>query len=74
MMQLLIGKKGEYVGPVDAVREVYEDLKNHHDAVLEGMMAAFVEFIDRFNPVELQENFNRTEENHNENTKTFRYS
>ena len=60
MMQLLIGKEGEYLGPVDAVREVCEDLKFHHDAVLEGMMSAFVEFIDRFDPDELQENFNRT--------------
>lgn len=60
MMQLLIGKKGQYVGPVDAVKEVFEDLKIHHDAVLEGMMAAFVEYIDRFNPDDLQENFNRT--------------
>ena len=60
MMQLLIGKEGEYLGPVDAVREVCRDLKFHHDAVLEGMMTAFVEFIDRFDPDELQENFNRT--------------
>ena len=60
MMQLLIGKKGQCVGPVNAIQEVYEDLKNHHDAVLEGMMTAFVEFIDRFNPDELQENFDRT--------------
>ena len=60
MMQLLIGKEGEYLSPVDAVREVCQDLKFHHDAVLEGMMNAFVEFIDRFDPDELQENFNRT--------------
>lgn len=60
MMQLLIGGGGQYLGPVDAVQEVFRDLKYHHDAVLEGMMCAFGEFIDRFDPAELQENFNRT--------------
>ena len=60
MMQLLIGKEGEYLGPVDAVREVCSDLKIHHDAVLEAMMTAFVQFISRFDPDELQQNFDRT--------------
>jgi predicted component of type VI protein secretion system len=60
MMQLLIGKEGEYLSPVDAVREVCRDLKLHHGAVLEAMMSAFVEFIGRFNPDALQENFDRT--------------
>ena len=40
MMQLLVGKEGEYLGPVDAVREVCRDLKFHHDAVLESMINA----------------------------------
>jgi predicted component of type VI protein secretion system len=60
MMQLLIGNEGEYLGPVDAVREVCRDLKFHHDAVLEAMMSAFVNYMDRFNPEELQESFDRT--------------
>jgi predicted component of type VI protein secretion system len=60
MMQLLIGKEGEYLGPVDAVREVCRDLKIHHGAVLEAMMSAFIEFIGRFDPEALQENFDRT--------------
>jgi type VI secretion system protein ImpI len=40
MMQLLVGKEGEYLGPVDAVKEVCRDLKFHHDAVLEAMISA----------------------------------
>jgi type VI secretion system FHA domain protein len=60
MMQLLVGKEGEYLGPVDAVREVCRDLKYHQDAVLEAMISAFVEFADKFDPVELQQNFDRT--------------
>ncbi len=60
MMQLLIGKEGEYLGPVEAVREVCNDLKIHQAAMVEAMMSAFVEYIDRFNPDKLQENFDRT--------------
>jgi predicted component of type VI protein secretion system len=60
MMQLLIGKEGEYLSPVDAVREVCTDLKIHQGAMLEAMMSAFVEYIGRFDPEALQENFDRT--------------
>jgi predicted component of type VI protein secretion system len=60
MMQLLVGKEGEYLGPVDAVREVCRDLKFHQDAVLEAMISSFVEFADRFDPDELQQNFDKT--------------
>lgn len=60
MMQLLVGREGEYLSPVDAVREVCRDLKFHHDAVLEAMISAFVEFSDKFDPDEMQQNFDRT--------------
>ena len=60
LKQLLVGKEGEYLGPVDAVREVCRDLKFHHDAMLEAMTRAFLEFTDRFDPDELRENFDRT--------------
>jgi len=60
MMQLLIGKEGEYLGPVDAVREVCRDLKFHQDAVLEAMISAYMEFADRFDPDELQQSFDKT--------------
>ncbi len=60
MMQLLVGKEGEYLSPVDAVREVCRDLKFHHDAVLEAMIGAYQEFADRFDPDELQQNFDKT--------------
>jgi predicted component of type VI protein secretion system len=58
MKQLLVGKEGEYLGPVDSVKEVCRDLKFHQDAVLEAMMTSFKEFADRFDPDELQDNFN----------------
>ena len=58
--QLLVGKEGEYLGPVDSVREVCRDLKFHQDALLEGMTHAFLEFTERFDPDVLRENFDRT--------------
>ncbi|MDG2376449.1 MAG: type VI secretion system-associated FHA domain protein TagH [Woeseiaceae bacterium] len=60
MMQLLVGKKGEYLEPVDAVREVCRDLKFHHDAALEAMTDACQEFANRFDPHELQQDFDKT--------------
>jgi predicted component of type VI protein secretion system len=60
MKQLLVGEAGEYLGPVDSVREVCRDLKFHHDAVVAAMNASFSEFADRFDPDELKENFDKT--------------
>lgn len=60
MKQLLIGRDGEYLGPLDSVREVCRDLKSHHDALAEGMSTAFLEIMDRFDPAELQEQFDRS--------------
>jgi predicted component of type VI protein secretion system len=58
--QLLVGKEGEYLGPRDAVREVCRDLLFHQDAFLDAMNDAFTEFAQRFDPDELQENFDAT--------------
>ncbi len=60
MKQLLIGQEGEYLGPIDSVKEVCRDLKFHHDAVLAAMNSSFGEFADRFDPDELKQNFDRT--------------
>jgi predicted component of type VI protein secretion system len=60
VMQLLVGREGEYLGPRDAVREVCRDLLFHQDAFLDAMNNAFLEFSDRFEPEELQEGFDRT--------------
>lgn len=60
MKQMLIGQDGEYLGPIDSVKEVCRDLKFHHDAVLAAMNTSFSEFADRFDPDEMKENFDRT--------------
>ena len=60
LMQLLLGTEGDYLGAVDAVREVCQDLLHHQNAFLDAMNTAFIEFADRFDPTELAENFDRT--------------
>ena len=57
LKQLLVGKEGEYLGPLDSVREVSRDLKFHQEAMVDAMAAAFQEFVARFEPGELQEGF-----------------
>jgi type VI secretion system FHA domain protein len=60
LKQLLVGREGEYLGPLDSVREVCRDLKAHQEALAEGMSAAYLEIMDRFDPAELQEQFDRS--------------
>lgn len=62
MQQLLVGKEGQYLGPLESVKEVCRDLKFHQDAMFEAMLTAFREFADRFDPDELQDNFDRNME------------
>jgi type VI secretion system FHA domain protein len=60
IMQLLVGREGEYLGPRDAVREVCRDLLFHQDAFLDAMGAAFADFASRFDPDELEQDFKRS--------------
>ena len=60
LKQLLVGKEGEYLGPLDSVREVGRDLKFHHDAMFAALTKSFKEFIDRFDPDELEDAFKKT--------------
>jgi predicted component of type VI protein secretion system len=62
MKQLLVGRPGEYLGPLDSVKEVCRDLKFHQDALMAAMTTAFKDFADRFDPEELQDSFDRTVE------------
>jgi len=60
LKQLLTGSEGEYLGAQDSIKEVCKDLINHQNAFVDAMNSAFIEFSDRFDPVELQEGFDRT--------------
>jgi predicted component of type VI protein secretion system len=58
--QLLVGDEGDYLGPRNAVREVCQDLLNHQNAILDAMSSAVDEFVGRFDPNDLQEDFDQT--------------
>jgi predicted component of type VI protein secretion system len=60
MKQLLVGREGEYLGPIDAVKEICRDLIFHHDAVVAAMTVSFNEFVGRLDPNELKESFDIT--------------
>lgn len=60
LMQLLVGKDGEYLAPIDAVKEVCRDLRLHHDGVVAAMSAAISDFLDRMEPDELRESFDQS--------------
>lgn len=60
LLPLLAGKTGEYLSPLESVREVNCDLRFHQEALFEGMVSAFCDFVDRFDPDELEENFDET--------------
>jgi type VI secretion system FHA domain protein len=54
----LFAKRGSgFLSPVDAVREAFDDTKAHQMAMMAGMQAAFESLMQRFNPEELQRQF-----------------
>ncbi len=48
-----------YLGPLEAVRESFHDLKVHQQAMTAAMQEAFQEFFSHLDPAELQERFDR---------------
>jgi len=60
LMQLLVGKEGEYLAPLDSVREACRDLRFHHEAIVAGMAAAIGDFLDRLDPDELKASFDQS--------------
>jgi type VI secretion system protein len=59
LRKLLDGYSTRYLGPVEALREAFTDLKNHQLAIDAGMHAALNDVLGRVDPVELQERFDR---------------
>src|SRR5688572_10771812 len=47
------------LGPVEAVRDSFSEIKTHHQALVAAMHNAFMEFLARLDPEELQERFDR---------------
>jgi len=57
LRKLLDGHSNRYLGPVEALREAFTDLKNHQLGIDAGMHAALNDLLGRVDPTELQGRF-----------------
>ena len=48
-----------YLNPVDAFEDAFQDIRNHQIAMLAGVRVAFDAMLARFDPEQLQEQFDR---------------
>lgn len=54
---LLVRRNAAYLGTVPAFEEAFADIRNHQMALLEGIRVAFDSMLKRFDPAELQKQF-----------------
>jgi type VI secretion system protein len=59
LLKLLDGHSSRYLGPVEAIRDSFTDLRNHQVALSAAIQAAVDEVMNRIEPGELQEKFDR---------------
>jgi type VI secretion system protein len=59
LLKLLDGHSSRYLGPVEAIRDSFADLRNHQIALSTAIQAAIDEVMNRIEPGELQEKFDR---------------
>jgi type VI secretion system protein len=59
VLRLLDPHSSRYLGPIEAIRDSFADLRNHHVALSAGIQAAIDELMSRVEPGELQERFDR---------------
>lgn len=59
LVQVLVQHETRKLDAIQWLREAIEAVKAHERAVGEAMRAAFVEFVDRFDPAELEARFKR---------------
>jgi type VI secretion system protein len=59
VLKLLDPHGSRYLGPIDAIRESFADVRTHQNAVVGAMQAAVDELMNRIEPGELQERFDR---------------
>ncbi len=60
MQNLLFRQGSSYLPPLRAVREGFQDIKDHQVAMMAGMQAAFRALLERFEPERLERRFERT--------------
>jgi len=59
LLYLFVNKNPAYLGPVESFAEGFEDIKAHQMAMMAGMRAAFDAMLQRFDPEELQQRFEK---------------
>jgi type VI secretion system protein len=59
LLKLLDGHSSRYLGPVEAIRDSFADLRAHQVALSTAIPAAIDEVMNRIEPGELQERFDR---------------
>jgi type VI secretion system protein len=59
LLKLLDGHSSRYLGPVEAIRDSFADLRTHQIALSAAIQAAVDEVMNRIEPGELQEKFDR---------------
>lgn len=59
VMKLLDPHGSRYLGPIEAIRDSFADVRNHHAALMAAVQAGMDEFMNRIEPGELQERFDR---------------
>jgi type VI secretion system protein len=59
LLKLLDGHSSRYLGPVEAIRDSFADLRAHQIALSSAIQAAIDEVMNRIEPGELQEKFDR---------------
>ncbi len=56
---LLVKRNAAYLEPVEAFEDAFDDLRDHQIAMLAGMRVAFESMLTRFQPDQLQQDFDR---------------
>lgn len=59
VLKMLDPHSTRYLGPIEAIRESFADLRAHQSALMGAVQAATNELMKRIEPRELQENFDR---------------
>jgi len=57
--KLLDGHNARYLGPIEAIRDTFNDLKTHQAALNVAMQSAVDTLLERLEPADLQERFDR---------------
>jgi type VI secretion system protein len=59
VLRLLDPHSARYLGPIETIRESFADLRNHQTALVAAIQAGIDEFMNRIEPGELQDRFDR---------------